>query len=108
MPGEAGARIALDRVDGEVLELGERLEAGVAAAHEHVGELLAAALGILARVRRLERLDDVVAQPDRVGEALEADAVLVEAGDRQQPRDRAEREHELVVALLLDLALVGR
>ena len=35
---QAGARIALDRVGGEVLELGERLEAGVAAADEDVGQ----------------------------------------------------------------------
>ena len=54
----------------------------------------------------LERLDQVVAQPDRVGEALEADRVAVEAGDRQRARDRADRNQELVVAQGLDLALV--
>ena len=39
---EAGARIAVHRVGGEVLELGERLEAGVAAADEDVGQQLLA------------------------------------------------------------------
>ena len=75
-PVQARPRVALDRVGGEVLELGQGLEAGVAAADEDVGEQLVAAGGIVGRVGRLERLDHVVAQPDRVGEALEADRVL--------------------------------
>ena len=95
-PVQAGARVALHRVGGEVLQLGERLEAGVAAADEDVGEQLVAARRILARVGGLQRLDHVVAQPDRVGEALEADRVLGEPRHRQHPRDRAEREQELV------------
>ena len=99
-PVQAGARVALDRVGGEVLQLGERLEAGVAAADEDVGEQLVAAGRVVGRVGRLERLDHVVAQPDRVGEALEADRVLGEAGHRQHPRDRAEREQQLVVGQL--------
>ena len=37
---QARPRVALDRVGGEVLELGQRLEAGVAAADEDVGEEL--------------------------------------------------------------------
>ena len=104
---QAGARVALHRVGGEVLQLGQRLEAGVAAADEDVGEQLVAAGRVLGRVRRLQRLDHVVAQPDRVGEALEADRVLGEPGHRQHPRDRAEREQQLVVGQLLDLALVA-
>ena len=75
-PVQAGPRVALDRVGGEVLELGERLEAGVAAADEDVGEQLVAAGGVVGRVRGLERLDHVVAQPDRVGQRLEADRVV--------------------------------
>ena len=76
---QAGARIAVDRVGGEVLQLGERLEPRVAAADEDVGQQLLAARRVLGRVRLLERLDEVVAKPDRVGEALEADRVPVEA-----------------------------
>ena len=49
----------------------------------------------------------MVAQPDRVGEALEADRVLVEPGNRQRAADRAEREQQLVVVELLGVALVG-
>ena len=67
-PVQAGARVALHRVGGEVLQLGERLEAGVAAADEDVGEQLVAPRRVLGRVGRLQRLDHVVAQPDRVGE----------------------------------------
>ena len=78
-PVQTGPRVALDRVGGEVLKLGERLEPGVAAADEDVGEQRLASRRVLGRVRLLERLDEVVADPDRVGEALEADRVLVEA-----------------------------
>ena len=50
----------------------------------------------------------MVAQPDRVREALEADRVLVEARDRQHARDRSERDDQLVVAkLVLDPLLVA-
>ena len=104
---QPGTRIALHRVGGEVLELGERLEAGVTAADEDVGEQLVAAGRILARVGRLERLDHVVAQPDRVGQALEADRVLGESWHWQHPRDRAKREQELVVGKLLDFAVAS-
>ena len=103
---QAGPRVAVHRVGGEVLKLGERLEARVAAADEDVGEQLLAARRVLGGVRRLERLDQVVSQPDRVGEALEADRVPVEAGNRQRARDRADRDQQLVVADRLDLALV--
>ena len=104
---QAGARVAVHRVDGEVLKLGQRLEARVAASDEDVGEELLAAHRVVGRVCLLERLDHVVSQPDRVGEALEADRVLVETGDRQRARDRADGNDELVVAQLLDLAVVG-
>ena len=69
-------RVALDRVGGEVLQLGKRLEAGVAAADEDVGEQLLAPGGVLGRVGRLQRLDHVIAQPDCVSQALEPDRVL--------------------------------
>ena len=48
---QPGARIAVHRVGGEVLELGQRLEAGVAAADEDVGEQLLAPGRVLGRVR---------------------------------------------------------
>ena len=104
---QPGARIAADRVGGEVLELGERLEPRVSAADEDVGQELLAPCGVLARVRHLQRLDDVVAEPDRVGESLEPDRVLVEAGHGDRARDGAHRQHELVVAELLGLAVVA-
>ena len=79
-PCQASARVAVDRVGGEVLKLGECFQAGVATAHEDVGQELLAALGVLRGVGALERVDHVVAEPDRVGEALEPDRVLVEPG----------------------------
>ena len=99
-PVQAGARVAVHRVGGEVLQLGQRLEAGVAAADEDVGEQFFAPRRVLGRVGFLQRLDHVVAEVDRVGEALEPDRVLGQAGHRQHPRDRAEREQQLVVGQL--------
>ena len=93
-PVKTGARIELHRLGREVLKLGERFEAGVAAADEKESEQLVAHPRIVCRVGELEALNDVVAQPDRVGQAFEADGVLVEAGDRQHPRDRSERDDE--------------
>src|SRR5881394_556682 len=78
-PVETGAWIALHRVGGKVLKLGECLKARVSTTDEDVGEQLVAAGRIFARVRRLQRLDHMVAQPDRVGQALEADRMLSEA-----------------------------
>ena len=94
---QAGAGIALNRVGGKVLQLGQGLEAGVATADEYVSEQLVTAGGVVGRVGRLQSLDHVVAQPDRVGEALEANRVLGETGDRQHPRDRAQRQQQLVI-----------
>jgi hypothetical protein len=104
---QAGARVTVHRVGGEVLELGQRLEAGVAAADEDVGEQLFAPARVLGRVGFLQRLDDVVAQVDRVGEALEPDRVLGQPRHRQHPRGRAERQQQLVVGHRLGFAVFG-
>ena len=48
----------------------------------------------------------MVAQPDRVGEALEPDRVLGQPGDRQHPRNRAVRDDQAVVAQLVLGALL--
>jgi hypothetical protein len=40
-------------------------------------------------------VEDVVAEVDRVGEGLEGERMLGQAGDRQRPRDGAERQHEV-------------
>jgi hypothetical protein len=105
-PMEPRPRVPLHRLGGKVLKLGQRLEPCVAATDEDIGEQLVAASGVLGVVGPLQRLDDVVAQPDRVGEALESDRVPVQAGDRQHAGDRAERQQQGVVADLVDLALV--
>ena len=57
--------------------------------------------GVLGRVGELEALDHVVAQPDRVREALEADRVLTQAGNRQHPGHGAVRDDQTVVAELV-------
>ena len=77
---DARARIEVDDVGGEVLQLGQALEPGVAGADEHVGQQRASRRLVLDRLGALERLQDLVAQRDRVGERLEAHRVLPEAG----------------------------
>ena len=96
--GDLAARVEVHDVGGEVLQLGEPLEARVAGADEDVGEVLAARVAVLERLGDLERADDVVAQRDRLGQRLQRHAVLGEAGDRQRAADGAERDDELVVA----------
>ena len=71
-------------VADEVGELAERFDARVAGSDEDEGQL-AKAMRIGGRgCRRLEPAQDVVAQVDRVGQRLEAEGVLGEAGDRQR------------------------
>ena len=72
IPLHAAARVEVDHVGGEVLQLGEPLEAGVAGADEDVRQVLAArARRVLERLGDLERADDAVAQRDRLGQRLE-------------------------------------
>ena len=89
----AQRRVVAERCVREVVELGERLDAGVARADEHEPELRLRAAGR----RRLEPLQDVVAKRDAVGEILEAAAVLGEARHREDPVDRTERDDEPLV-----------
>ena len=102
---QARARVEVERVGGEVLQLRERLEAGVAAPDEHEREQGVEVGGVVRRVGELERLDHVVAQPDRVGKRLEADGVLLEARHRHDARDRPVRDQQPVVAQLVLLTL---
>ena len=67
--------------------------------------MLAARVAVLERLGRLERAQDVVSQRDRLGQRLEADAVLGETGHRQRAADRAHGDDQVVVDELLGLAL---
>ena len=86
------------RVRDEVGQLRQRLDARVAGADEDEGQL--SRRGPRAHRGGIESAQDMIAQVDRVGEVLKAEAVVGEARDRKRPRDRAEREHE---PLVLDL-----
>jgi hypothetical protein len=87
--------VAPQRALGELLELGERLDAGEARAREDEGEPPLG--GVRGGVGELDLAQHVVAQVDRVGHALEAERVLAQAGDVGEARDRAERDHEVGV-----------
>ncbi|CAM5250879.1 hypothetical protein SXANM310S_02311 [Streptomyces xanthochromogenes] len=84
-------------VAGHVLQLGQRLDARVAAADEHEGQGRVADGRVARRGGDVHLLDDVVAQADGLLDGLEADGVVREAGDRQGARDRTGREDEFVV-----------
>jgi hypothetical protein len=98
------ARVAAERVADEIRELGERLHARVARADEDVREVARGQRRVDLRRGSLELSEDVVAQDDRVRQVLELERVLGETRDRQHARDRADREHELLV---LDLPRSG-
>ena len=91
----AEVAVRAERCLGHVVELGERLDAGVAGPDEHEAEL-----GRVVRVDRcaLELEQDPVAQGDRIGEILESEAVLHEAWYRERPGRRAECDDEPLVA----------
>ena len=90
-------RVVAQRVAGHVLHLGQRLDAGVAAADEDEGQRPAADLRVGRGGRHVEPVQHVVAQVDGLTDGLEADAVLAQAGDRQRPGDRAGGDDDVVV-----------
>ena len=90
----AQGRVVAQRRVGEVVELGERLDSRVARADEDEPELRRRP----ARRGRVESLEHVVAERDRVGEVLEAAAVLGQPGHREDAVDGAERDDEPLVA----------
>ena len=96
--------VVLGRVAGHVLDLADGLRTGEAAADEDEGERLAADLLVGRGVGLVELLQDVVAQADGLLDALHADALLGEAGDREGAGDRAERDHQVVEGQLVRLA----
>lgn len=91
-------------VPGHVLQLREGFDARVPAADEDEGEGGVSDGRVAGRGGDVQLLDDVVAQADGLFDALEADAVAVEAGDREGARHGARGQHEFVV---LDLDRAG-
>jgi hypothetical protein len=92
------AWVVADRVAHEVGELRQRLDARVAGADEDEGQLTLPVRLVRGDVGRLQPLQDVVAEVDRVGEVLEAERMVGEPGNRQRPRDRANGDDEVLVA----------
>ena len=88
---------AANRVLGEVVQLGQRLDAGVARADEDEAEVARGLVRVQTRCCGLERAEEPVAERDRVGDVLETLAVLGEARDRERPRHGAERDDEPLV-----------
>ena len=75
------SRVAAQRAGRQLLQLGERLDAGEAGAGEHERE---PALGRLGRgVGEVDLAQHVVAQADRVADVLEREGVLAQAGRRR-------------------------
>jgi hypothetical protein len=83
-------RVVAHGVAHEVGKLSECLHAGVAGADEDEGQLAAAMRVRRGGYRNLEPRQHVVSQVGRLGERLEAERVLGEAGNRQRADDRAE------------------
>ena len=83
---------------GQVVELRERLDPRVPGADEDEAEVALRLAPVEPRGRRLERAQHAVPQLDRVGDVLEPAPVLGEARHRQRARDRAEGDHDALVA----------
>lgn len=98
------AGVVRGRVAGHVLDLTDGLGAREPAAHEDEGQRLAADLLVGRGVGLVQLLQDVVAQPDGLLDALHTDALLGEAGDREGAGDRAHRDDQVVEGQLVRLA----
>jgi hypothetical protein len=82
---------------GQVLQLGDRLDARVATAGHDERQVLRADVRLVDRLRDLEAPQQRVAQVERLEDALKPDGGVGEPGDRQVPRDGPERDDQLVV-----------
>src|SRR6185503_5599187 len=100
------ARIAPDRVAGEILELAQRLDPRVPPADEHERERRPSPFHVVADRGEVEPREHVIAQPDGLLDRLEPDPVPGQAGDGEHARPRVGREYDYVVADL-HLAAVG-
>src|SRR5918997_444506 len=93
---------------GQSVELGGYLHTGRATPYDDEGQLGLRELVIPVRLRSFvagqgdlfEAFDHAVADALRVGEALHADAVLLDAGDAEESGVRAQRQHQVVVGEL--------
>lgn len=83
------------RVGGQLVELGDRLHAGEPGTGND--ERQPARCALRRGVSELDLAQNVVAQPDRVGEVLQSQRVLAQPGDRRRAGDRSERDDEIRV-----------
>jgi hypothetical protein len=94
-PARAQPRVVAECVLGQVGQLRERFDPGVAGADEDERQSPRPLLLGERGVGRLELVEDVVAEVDRVGKRLEGERVLGEARDGQRARHGAERQNEV-------------
>ena len=97
-------RVVPRRVAGHVLELGERLDARVAAADEHERERPTPLRLVVDGGGEIESTQHLVAQGDRLLDVLEPDRLFGQPRDRQRPRHRPEGDDDMVV---VDAVLVA-
>ncbi len=79
------------------MQLGKRLDAGVARADEDEAEVAGGFARVKPRRGGLEAPQEPVPERDRVGDVLEPPPVLGEAGDRERARHGAKRDDEALV-----------
>src|SRR5439155_25463925 len=92
--GRTQPRVVWQGVLGEVGQFRERLASGVAGADEDERQPPRSLLLAERGVGRLELVEDVVAEMNRVGERLEGERMLEQTGDGQRAWHGAERQHE--------------
>ena len=95
-------RVVAGHAPDEVVQLGHHLDAREAASRHHEGEeLLAQPRVVLLDGGLFQGADEVVAQVERVLQVLEGQRVLGQPAQATEVGDRAECEHQVVVAELV-------
>jgi hypothetical protein len=87
--------VAPQRAGDQLLQLGDRLDAGEPGAGEHEGQPPGGALR--RGVGELDLAQHLVAQADRIAHVLDRERVLAQPGHGRHARDRAERDDEVLI-----------
>jgi hypothetical protein len=90
------------------VQLGQRLHAGVAAAHEDERQPSTASHRVGLGVCRLQLAQHMVAEIQRILDRLGSNRVLDEARDGERARHRADGNHQVLVAERERLSPSGR
>ncbi len=82
-------RIASHRIPRQRFQLRQGFDAGIAAADERERQVVAPLLVVSETLGHVELMQHAIAEPDRIGQRLEANGVVGQTGNGQRGGDRA-------------------